>query len=163
MQCFISGGMVSNRVTRMMDLSVEASAVVVLDQELTEYPGKRKNELEAMSADLEAKYREAEAKAINNVKQQQQKLKSLRHKLMLEENDSKSLIQSLYESIDDLTNNNSALAAQIKSDGKAIAWMNVWRVIWGLLYTAGIIFVGAFIVIGFLFKIISFFIPKSDD
>ncbi len=161
LQTEILEGKVSNCVTRLLDISVDAPGTTLLDRKLIEYPVTRKRELESLRAELENAYQKALVEKDITLKTQESRV---RHEINSVESGKRNLknsISSLSEEIVDLEARIGTLSEQIKNDGRAIMWMNVWRVIWGILCTAGIIIVGLFIVVGFFIKVIGFFMSDS--
>lgn len=159
----ISTGKLSNRVTRMLDISVDAPESAVLNRKIIEYPVHRKSELDALSADFEKRYEKAVEEQNAIISQRTEKLDSVRNGLSFDIRSKKDSIQNLSREIDRFSSDIDTLTKTIKKDVTAIRWMNFWRVIWGILCTAGIAVIGFFIVVGFVFKIISFFMPSSRD
>jgi len=159
----ISTGKISNRVTRMLDISVDAPESVVLNRRIIEYPVRRKNELDALNAELEEKYSKAVEEQNAIISQRTEKLKSVRNGLSCDKRGKEGSIQTISNEIARLNSDIDMLTESIKKDITAIRWMNVWRVIWGILCTAGIAVVAVFFIVGFIFKIIGFFMPGSNN
>lgn len=146
-QVDISNGVLSTPITRSLGLTADAPRSVVINRKIYEYPNQRKKELEDLNADLERKYKEAESSALAAIEQSQNKLKQLKSSLSSTKAGTEDSINSVNGEIQSYTTDIDVYTTQIKKDVSAIRWMNTWRVVWGLLCTAGIVFVGAFIVV----------------
>lgn len=159
-QVDISNGVLSTPITRSLGLTADAPRSVVIDRKIYEYPNRRKKELEDLNADLERKYKEAESSALAAIEQSQNKLNSLKSSLTTTRSGTEYTISRVNEEIEDYTSDIDQYSIQLKKDVSAIRWMNTWRVIWGLLCTAGIVFVGVIIVVGFILNVV---LSSSDD
>lgn len=161
LQTEILSGKISNRVTRLLDLSVDAPETILLDRKIIEYPVTRRRELESLRTEVENAYHKALVEKDITLKTQESKVKYEINSVESNKRNLKNSISSLTKEIEYLTAQIDTFSEQIKKDVRAIRWMNVWRVIWGILCTAGIIIVGLFIVVGFFIKLIGFFMPDS--
>lgn len=148
------------RVIQLMNITLDEPRCIMLARMAVEYPQKRQVELNKLCQDLESEYQQfcdqnkcqlttaSQNKNLEDVKNQETKESLVRMIAITSSN-----VSQMQES---LTNINR----QIKKDTNAIRWMNTWRVIWGILCTAGILFVGVVFIFGL---IISIFFPSSDD
>lgn len=151
-QIEISNGKLSNPITRSLGLSVDAPLSAVISRKINEYPDQRKRALEELNADLEKKYQEAESKTKDIIAQRRSEHTAL-----------EIAISTVSKEIKYYNTEIESLSLQIEKDTRTIKWINIWRVIWGILCTVGIIVVVIFTVVGFVFKLISFFIPSDDN
>lgn len=162
-QIDISTGKLSNRVTRMLDISVDAPECAILKRKIIEYPERLKRELDILSADLDEKYAKVVEEQNSLLAQHKERLYSIKQNIDRDISGKKGSILSMSEQIDQLNSDIESLTISIKKDVRAIRWMNFWRVIWGILCTAGIVVVGFLIVAGFIFKIIGIFMSSSRN
>lgn len=163
----IISGKIDNDITRMLNITVDAPAIVIFNKKLTDYPVRRKRELDDLKKELDEKIEAAEIQAKEDVEKRRGELQSVGSSLTSQKKGKLNSIQQLNERIDELTTEIDALKIQIKKDTRAIRWMNTWRVIWGILCTAGIAIVFLFIVYGVIMRIIvgiiSIFSSHYDD
>lgn len=159
-QIDISNGVLSTPITQSLGLTTDAPRSVIINRKIYEYPNRRKKELEDLNADLERKYKEAESSALAIIEQSQNELNELKSRLSSNRSGTEYSINSVNEEIRLYTSDIDQYSTQIKKDVKAIRLMNTWRVVWGLLCTAGIVIVGVVIVVGFIFNVV---LSSSND
>lgn len=160
---YVIGGEVSNRVTRMLDIPLAIPASSALDEEIKRYPETRRLELERLSAELERKYLVAEQQHKSRLQDEESKLRSAKAKSNGAKGHLQNNIRQARENIEVMQDEIVRYTAQIKNDSRAIGWMITWRIFWGILCTAGILIVGVFLLVGFILKVIGFFMPDSKD
>lgn len=158
-QIEISNGKLSNPITRSLGLSVDAPLSAVISRKIYEYPDRRKKALEELNADLEKECQEAESRAKDIIEQRRGEHRALEIALTTVQ----SSISSVSKEIKYYNTEMESLSLQIEKDTRTIKWINIWRVIWGILCTVGMIVVVILTVVGFIFKLISFFISSDDN
>ncbi len=140
-QIDISTGKLSNPVTRMLDISVDAPECAILNRKIIEYPERRKRELDILSADLDREYLKKVEEQKSLLAQHKERLDSIKQNIDSDIRDKEISNLSMSEQIDQLNSDIESLTISVKKDIRAIRWMNFWRVIWGILCTAGILIV----------------------
>lgn len=159
---FTIDGKVSNRVTRLLDIPLDLPASVVLEEEIKQYPETRSKEIEELQAELERQYTADKREQTLRLSQAEDKLKEAKEGTQSERGRLQSRIRQSKENIERMSAEMTQLAEQLKKDRRAIVWMNVWRVFWGILYTVGGAFVIVFLIIKFILSIVAIFIPDSE-
>lgn len=156
---------VSNRVTRLLNISLKEPGIATLEREIQEFPKKREQELSRLKDELDEKYNETVADNNYRLSEKRTKLASLKSGHTTEKNLKKGSILTISENITRMKSEMESMQVQLRKDTIAIRWLNAWRVFWGIIATA-LLFV---VIIYYIFRgvlwFVSLFIPgdKDDD
>ncbi len=154
---------VSNRVTRSLNMELQAPGCVLLDIRLREYPNKRKKKIEELTSALNAQYEQAQVNWDDRVSSQKSKLTSEQTGFNLNKNQMQRSIASLTDEVQNLKSGIESMEQEIKKETRSIRWLQTWRVFWGIICTFGGLFKIAFFIFGIIFSFLSIFFPSSKD
>lgn len=154
---------VSNRVTRLLNISLKEPGVATLEREIRDFPQKREQEIVALKAELDNKYNETVKNNNLRISEKKSKLASAEYGHASEKERKQDTIQSISENISRMRKKIESMQVQIEKDTTAIRWLTVWRVFWGIIATALLFGFILFFVVRGIFWLIGLFMPKSDD